>query len=165
MVSCICGPEWRNPNCDVHGDGRQECVQSPRLKCDLSISEHDTLIRCADADHRAALVRRAAGAPNWSPIERRHSEREGTRDYLDGKPIHCGTGLELQAIEYRSDDYGEFALKLATGVRVRYELAWPPGGADRQIILHGSIGGHEFTATADSWMRFRWPETARKARP
>lgn len=132
------------------------------MKCDLLISEHNGL--CGDAEHRAALARRAAGAPSWSPLKRRR-EHGDFRDYLDGAPIHCGAGLELQSIEYRSDDYGEFTLKLATGVRVRYELAWPPGGADRQIVLHGSIGGHEFTTMAEAWMRFRWPETARKERP
>jgi hypothetical protein len=24
---CICGPEWRNPNCDEHGDAHQACVE------------------------------------------------------------------------------------------------------------------------------------------
>ncbi len=124
--------------------------------CDLSIYDHDTLIRCDDAAHRAALARRAAGAPSWSLLERRH-EHDDFRDYLDGKPIHCGTGLELQAIEYRSDDYGEYIVKLPTGARVRYELAWPPGSPERRVMLHGSIGGHEFVAVHEQWMRFRWP--------
>lgn len=26
---CICGPEWRNPNCDSHGNAQQECVAEP----------------------------------------------------------------------------------------------------------------------------------------
>jgi len=42
---CTCGPEWRNPWCDVHGDAHQECVQPsgnpgqlpsappPRVRC------------------------------------------------------------------------------------------------------------------------------------
>jgi len=29
MAICICGPEWRNPNCDLHGNAQQECVQAP----------------------------------------------------------------------------------------------------------------------------------------
>ena len=25
---CLCGPEWRNPNCDVHGNAHMECVDT-----------------------------------------------------------------------------------------------------------------------------------------
>jgi hypothetical protein len=34
----------------------------------------------------------------------------------------CGTGLELQAFEIRSDDYGDYRVTLPKGIRVRYEL-------------------------------------------
>lgn len=128
--------------------------------CDLSLSEHDTSAGCGDAEHRAALALRAAGAPAWSPIVRRHDHGD-FRDYLDGKPIHCGTGLELQAFEYRSDDFGEYTMKLPAGVRVRYELEWPRAGekpADRRVVLHTVISGHEFTSPLEKWMRLRWPE-------
>jgi hypothetical protein len=124
--------------------------------CDRFLDEHDILIGCADPEHRAALARRAAGAPSWGQLVREDEGANGFRDYLDGEPIHCGAGLELQAIEYRSDDYGEYVLKLPTGVRVRYELDWPPRG-DRQVVLHAGIAGHEFTARHETWMRFRWP--------
>jgi hypothetical protein len=110
---------------------------------------------CSDPKHRAALERRLAGAPGWCALERRQ-EDGGFRDYLDGKPIHCGTGLELQSVEYRSDDYGEYSLKLPTGVCVRYELAWGPG--ERAVMLHGDLGGHEFVAKHKLWMLFRWPQ-------
>lgn len=121
--------------------------------CDLLLGEHDdSLLRCSNAEHRTALERRSGGAPKWSTLERRHKHGD-FRDYLDGTPIHCGEGLELQAIEYRSDDYGQFALPLATGVHVRYELDW----RDQKVTLYGSLGGHEFTIEARGQMRFRWP--------
>jgi hypothetical protein len=121
------------------------------MKCDSLLSEHTPDTQCEDAEHRAALARRADGAGSWSPIVRSRTEG-GPRDFLDGEPINCGSGLELQAIEYRSDDYGEFTVKLPSGVRVRYEL-------DRgEIVFYGGIAGHEFTSPHHAWMRFRWPE-------
>jgi hypothetical protein len=109
---------------------------------------------CSDPKHRAALERRLAGAPEWGALERRRAHGD-FRDHLDGKPIYCGTGLELQGREYRSDNYGEYSLNLPTGLRVRYELAW---GGERTVMLHADLGGHEFIAKAEPWMRFRWPQ-------
>lgn len=128
--------------------------------CDRFLNEHDFLIPCVDPKHRAALARRAGGAPGWSPIVR-GEDGGGVRDYLDGRPIHCGVGLELQAIEYYSDDYGDYVLKLPTGVRVRYELAWYPNATEadqtRHPVLYGSIGGYEVSMRYEDGMRFRWP--------
>ncbi len=96
----------------------------------------------------------AGSAAAWSPIVA-GDDGGGRRDFLDGKPISCGTFLELQATEDVPIDDGEIvARRLATGVIVRYEGR--PGDHDR-ITLHASVGNHEFTAALQPWMRFRWP--------
>jgi hypothetical protein len=128
------------------------------MGCDLFLDEHNAGIRCDNAEHRAALARRAEGAPAWSAIERAR-DGGGLRDFLDGRPIHCGTGLELQAFEIRSDDYGDYQVALPNGSRVRYELGVAEGDDGRRpIVLHAQVGGHEFVAAFHPRMRFRWPE-------
>lgn len=119
--------------------------------CDLSLSEHGRN-DCADPGHAKALETRRAGAPPWSALIRRDEGVNGWRHYLDGQPIHCGTGLELQSIEWKADDYGEFTVRQPAGVRVRYETSGD------HVVLYADIGGHEFTCGAEPWMRFRWPE-------
>lgn len=122
----------------------------PAKECDLFLDEHT--LPCGDQRHQVALANRRAGAPEWSPIVR-GNDGGGMRDFLDGQPIHCGTGLELQTIEYRSDDYGEYTVRLETAVHVRYEMAW---GGDRKAVLYTVVGGHVFHVDANDWMRFRW---------
>jgi len=100
---------------------------------------------------------------SWSKLELRR-EHGDERHYLDGRAIHCGTGLELQAIEHRSDDYGEYVAVLQRGRRVRYETAWrgqTPETLDRRVVLHVGVDGHEFTSRMEGWMRFRWPRDER----
>ena len=124
-----------------------------RRLCDLFLHEHTG--PCADPTHNEALKRRSAGASKWYAIERRE-DPGGWRDYLEGSPIHCGGQIELQAVEYRGDDFGEYTVWLDKAVTVRYEadLSCEDGG----IGLYTSIGGHEFRATHEGWMRFRWPK-------
>lgn len=109
-------------------------------KCDLLFGGHDRTDVCEDLGHRAALARRREGAVSWSAIVRR-SDDGGRRDFLDGDPLHCGAGLELQAIEWRDDDYGSYTVRLATGARVRYELdaveMLAPGGRLVAIVANG----------------------------
>jgi hypothetical protein len=112
---------------------------------------------CSGEKHAAAVARRRDTAERWSPLERRHNEFEDFRDYLDGQSIHCGTGLLLQARLFREDDFGEWTQRLDRGLRVRYELAWPPGKVDRVVVLHTQIDTYDFTRAAESWMGFRWP--------
>lgn len=113
-----------------------------------------------DVRHTAALHRRHSGAPSWGELELK-TDAGGWRHFLDGEAIHCGSGLDLQAIEYKSDDYGEFSLRLSTGVRVRYEVAWLRNRVDDvavcpwRAVLYHSTGGHTFTAPLEAWMRFR----------
>jgi hypothetical protein len=94
------------------------------------------------------------GRPQWGKISRL-SDPGGPRDFLDDKSIPCGTMLELQAVEYQEDDYGEYMLYSDESVAVRYEadLFVPEG----RIQLYIIIGGHEFIADCEPWMRFRWP--------
>lgn len=116
---------------------------------------------CAYPDCRGLASDPIHGARSWSAIERRH-EYGDFRDHLDGKPIHCGDQLELQAIEYvpRPDGSGkEDVLKLPTGTRVRYEVAWDK---ERSVELYSSVAGYTFMTRADPWMRFRWPEEERR---
>jgi hypothetical protein len=127
--------------------------------CDLMLFEHRDAgdAFCPDdPQHTEALRRRRAGAAEWCAIERGR-DAGGSRDFLDGQPIHCGATLELQAIEHHDDDYGSFTLKLPTGVLVRYELAWGKG-EERAIELHAAIGGHSIEFRHEQWMRFRWPQ-------
>lgn len=115
-----------------------------------------------DVKHTAALHRRHSGAPSWGELELR-DVGGGWRHFLYGQAIHCGAGLELQAIEYKADDYGEFSLRLSTGVRVRYEVAHlrkrpEEDGPPWRAMLYVSAGGHTFSGPLEAWMRFRWPE-------
>lgn len=100
----------------------------------------------------AASARLDALAGSWLPLTFKED-----RHFLDGEPIHCGTALELQAIEYRYDDYGEYHAVLPRGIRVRYELDGP-GSLAQRVVLHVNVEGHEFTSRLLGWMRFRWPK-------
>jgi hypothetical protein len=132
-------------------------MTTPRKLCDLFLDQHQPTERCPDPDHVAALARRANSGVEWSPIVVGR-DGGGRRDFLDGQPIHCGTGLELQAFEVRSDDYGEWRVWLQTSMRVRYEMEW---GGNRRGVLYACVAGHEFTAPINEGMRFRRPERRR----
>jgi hypothetical protein len=129
--------------------------------CDLFLDEHDEHSAdgppCGDKAHQVALANRRAGAAPWFEIERGR-DGGGDRDFLDGKPIHCGSGLELQILDHRSDDYGEYSVRLGSGVDVRYELSWEADrDGKRRIDLYTTLGGYEFAIAFDSFMRFRRP--------
>jgi hypothetical protein len=123
-----------------HGDDDTACSKDPR--------------------HTAALRLRHSGAPSWGRLDLK-TDGGGWRHFLEGGAIHCGAGLELQAIEWQSDDYGEFTLRTSTAVRVRYEVEWlrepPTKGPPWRAVLYHSTGGHTFKTTLEGWMRFRWP--------
>jgi hypothetical protein len=126
------------------------------MACDEFLADHRADgSTCNDEQHRAALRRRAGGAPSWHPIQRGR-DGGGIRDFLEGRPITCGSSIELQALEYRDDNYGTYQLNLPTGVVVRYEVDGPLG-AGGQVVLYGDIAGHDFTAKLHDGMRFRWP--------
>jgi len=126
--------------------------------CEKWVSDHLDAgdVTCPhDKDHALALEARvAAKRGGWSPLQVR-KEGSGLRHYLDGQPVHCGTGLELQVIEYKSDDYGEFTVFRNEGRRVRYEAS--QDGKTIRATLHVGVAGHEFVAASESYMRFRWP--------
>ena len=122
--------------------------------CELSFSDHNRDDTCADPVHAKALeARRAArraGAPPWSTLDRHDEGINGWRDYVYGKVVHCGQGLELQSTESKEDDYGGFLVYLPTGLPVRYETS------GEHVVLYADIGGQTFTCRAEPWMRFRW---------
>lgn len=132
------------------------------MTCDLMLREHER--PCDNPKHNEALNRRAAGAPKWYAIERRELYAGGFRDFLDGHhrgegsavAIHCGEQVELQAIEYHHDDFGDYALSLDKGITVRYEADL--SRADGAVWLYTLVNGHQFRTRHEAWMRFRWPE-------
>ena len=92
----------------------------------------------------------------WSALVVRSEGLSGHRHYLDGKPIHCGSTLELQAVEDRIDEDGnEYSVFVQRGHCVRYEATF--NGAEIDATLYAGIGGYTFVASATTWMRFRWP--------
>lgn len=95
-----------------------------------------------DGAWRALVVRREPG---------------GLRHYLDGKPIHCGDGLELQATEERYDPDGNaYTFYLPKGAPVRYEAS--QDGKTIRATLHADVAGYHFVAGSEGQgMRFRWP--------
>lgn len=134
-----------------HGSCCNECYET---RCPHGIADVE------ESAMRSLKFHQLAGsAPEWSPIVY-GEDGGGGRDFLDGEPIHCGAGLELQAREETTvknfDAEIEGYRRLATGVSVRYELKWFMG--TRVAMLHLYVGGHEFEQKLDRrWMRFRWP--------
>ena len=102
-------------------------------------------------------LRRDAMRDGWSKLELRRGGASGLRHYLDGEPVHCGTGLELQAVECRVDpDGNEYLAVLPRGQVVRYEAS--QDGKTISAVLYAGVVGHTFSAALEpSWMRFRWP--------
>lgn len=99
-------------------------------------------------------LRRKAQVGAWSALEVRQ-EGGGLRHYLDGEPVHCGEGLELQAIEHRDDDGQEYLAFLPHGRAVRYEAS--QAGKTIRAVLYAGVEGHSFSTAHQAWMRFRWP--------
>lgn len=63
-----------------------------------------------------------------SRLELRNEGAAGERHYVDGRPVHCGDGLELRLTEGRWE-------------RVRFELAWEPRRQRNAPVLHMAVGG------------------------
>jgi len=97
---------------------------------------------------------RAAEHREWSLLAFRPRE---DRWHLDGRPIHCGDGIELQSRRYKIIGGDEFTFPIQDGVAGRFELAWTKQG--KLPEFYTSVGGHTFhRAIEHEWMRFRWPE-------
>lgn len=101
---------------------------------------------------------RDRGAALWHALIREDYGGDSFRDFVDGSPVSCGASLELQDIEWRSDDDGDYRIALATGARVRYEIEWTP---TKRPVLYAVVAGYDFVGEVKPWMRFRWPERRR----
>lgn len=137
------------------------------VECDECLDKHvpgtpcdPDELRWAQSSRKRTAEREAKMAPPWGKIELRDGSG-GFRHYLDGEPISCGTGLEIQAVEYRTDDHGGYDARLPTGAYVRYEIQHvKPTKANpwgREIVWYASVGGHTVTFAHEEWFRFRWP--------
>lgn len=136
----------------IAGEYREKVERAldPHVECFLNEN-------CGGVDCPPALALRKRDAEKvgaWSRLVL-SATHGGRRHFLDGEPVSCGSTLELQSIAYRSDDYGEYTVPQPQGVGVRYEADL--GHEDAPATLHGDVGGHEFIARLEPWMRFRWP--------
>lgn len=145
----------------------------PTYEC--AICWEDEKLSCMRMDHAEATRKRREqrGRP-WSRLVI-HTERGGVRSiessialvygdrhYLDDRPIHCGTFLELQHIAELSDDFGEFTVYRNAGTFVRYEvehrLRRGTNITERVPVMYVGAAGRSFKATIDAGCYFRWPE-------
>jgi hypothetical protein len=60
----------------------------------------------------------------------------------------------MQAIATHYDDCGSWIDYLQRGTPVRYEA--DIGNREIRATLHADVGGHEFVAAVEKWMRFTW---------
>lgn len=86
----------------------------------------------------------------------------GTRHYLAGSPVHCGSAVELQHVERRYDDDGDdgdaYSCHVQRWTEVRYEAAWSYGtDLPPRATLHGELAGYTVVLPLGPGMRFRWP--------
>lgn len=132
-----------------HGSCCWECY---RTKCPSGIADEE------EAAMRSLRFHQEVGsAVEWQPILT-GEDGGGAREFLDGKPIPCGTHIELQAREFAVNHNGDEGYRrLARGLLVRLEIAWSP----RRPMIHADIDGYEFARPIESWMRFRWPQRKR----
>jgi hypothetical protein len=49
-MTCLCSLEWRNPNCDLHGDAHQECVQVSCRRCSECVGQEHHWIDASDVE-------------------------------------------------------------------------------------------------------------------
>ena len=96
------------------------------------------------------------------PLVYRNDPRAGERDYLDGKPVHCGDRLQLQVFDV---DYntGPEEVSVERWVDVRYEIQWRKSGRTPVVhLIEGSRSGvysgtdRFFTDLHDNDI-LRWP--------
>ncbi|MCC6812289.1 MAG: hypothetical protein IT381_33010 [Deltaproteobacteria bacterium] len=130
----------RHEDCSFHDDG--QCQAGDPENCPPTIK------------YRTRERARFEGA--WHVLEARRDELNGWRHYLGGAPVHCGESIELQAMEAKYDDYGEYSAYKPDGIVVRYEASLR--GDTPVVTLYAFIKGHLFTKPLESWMRFRWPK-------
>lgn len=136
----------------------QTATRDPHEDC----SFHDEgACHAGDPEHceRSLAYRKRQRAKTegaWSQLIARKEEPNGWRHYLDGEPVHCGEALELQAIQFKYDDYGEYHVHRPEGALVRYEANL--NGDEPHVTLYADVKGHSFATRGEPYMRFRWPK-------
>lgn len=82
------------------------------------------------------------------------SDAGGRRWFLDGQPVHAGTGLELCIeVERSYRDRDDVELFRYGWLRVRLEFDFHEGRA----LIHIGAPGLELKAVANEYTLFRWP--------
>lgn len=102
--------------------------------------------------HTRVRKDREAHVLGFLRVELNGRDQGGRRDFLDGKPIHCGTVLELAAIVTDAEGRTSFTGK---AIAVRYEAQLYSDAGLR--TLHADVGGHEVVMRLEPWLYFRWP--------
>jgi len=83
----------------------------------------------------------------------RQCDQSGWREYLDGRPVHCGTILEMwMCID---PDTTPCSYEWVAG---RYEWTCLP--KDRATFIYEDTDGLRKTVVIYSWLQFRWPAGA-----
>lgn len=80
----------------------------------------------------------------------------GWRQFLDGKPVTCGSTLELECYEECVNSNGDIGIRSAGSIEVRYEMTYDEH--DRRLgVIYYDIAGHHFGPNFLTSKRFRWP--------
>lgn len=108
------------------------------------------------------------GVADPRPFERIVTAEDGGgwRQFLAGRPIHCGSTLELRAHEWIDTDEGSRCQPTGGILEVRYEMDWAGTVTvgektyhERRGVLYFDIGGYSFGPKPfDDGFWFRWPK-------
>lgn len=99
-----------------------------------------------------------AHALGWGALILRRDDGDGWRHYLNGEPVHCGSGLLLA---HAGVDVPKLVPLQFMPVRYESPLATMPEGKEPPALLYLDVHGHEALIRAHSGMRFRWPHRSR----
>lgn len=102
----------------------------------------------------------------WGELVLKRDDGDGWRHFLNGDPVHCGSGLLLLHARgmggehnvVRVDKGGREDIRPDNVLRVRYESPLATSGLNEPpAFLYFDAHGHEAMARAHSGMRLRWP--------
>lgn len=129
-------------SCNGTGKKRPRCAVcgEPALDGKATCGEW----RCA-REHSRELEQRRRRAVFGAKLEPRNEGMSGWRHYLQGEPIHCGTGLEL---------YADDPLNPDAYIRGHYEANLSPSEREPVVWLCTNIGDMRVNLHL---AHFRWP--------